>query len=71
MEGQLSRHPAHRTAELPAQSLPSQAKPYLAQGQKQVLQDAIGLGSDIFLSLHLEIWGRGRSLLTPEFSQGR
>lgn len=71
----LFRHPAHRTAELPAlaspQSLPSQAKPYLAQGKKQVLQDAIGLGSDIFLSLHLEIWDRGRSLLTPEFSQGR
>lgn len=57
--GLCETHPAHRTAELPAlagpQALPSQPRPHLAQSQKQVLQDAIGLSSDVFLSLHLEI----------------
>lgn len=57
--GLCETHPAHRTAELRAlagpQALPSQPRPHLAQSQKQVLQDAIGLSSDVFLSLHLEI----------------
>lgn len=56
----------HRTAELPdlgraqlRNTNPFRARPpHLAQGQKQVLQDAIGLSPDVFLSLHLEIWGR-------------